>query len=142
MKSLALPLAMKSIQCVNLRNVFGKQYQISFDPAYDPLNRPRHSIDPWMMLIPCERGVIYPFGGKSLCVEVIGRPVTANRLAALPCCKMIVDGEAETAFRFDVQDFAQVAAHVKPRRRRRLREDQRKKAVERLKAYQFQSRRA
>jgi hypothetical protein len=61
--------------CVNLREQFGHVYRISFDESYDPHHVPKKSLDPWMMTIPCARGVIiYPHGGTTLAVELDYHP--------------------------------------------------------------------
>ena len=95
--------------CINLMERFGKRYRIEFDPAYSAKNRPRDSLDPWMMLIPCQRGVIYPHGGNRLAVEIDGRPISVKRLEVLGCTELVQDGDSEKTFTFDVVDFAKVA---------------------------------
>lgn len=127
------------MNCVNLKERFGKRFKITFDECYDPRNRPKDSLDPWMMQIPCLRGIIYPHGGTTLAVEVDYRTPTAKRLAELDCCRLYQDGDQEKTFHFDVADFATVAKIVKPRRRRRMTDAQKQAARERLAAYQFQS---
>jgi hypothetical protein len=107
------------MECVNLREQFGYQYRITFDPAYDPRHRPKDKLDPWMMRILCERGVILPHGGSLLVVEVERRPVTANRLRRIDCTTTIQDGDGFLATTFDIADIDEVAAIVKPRRRMR-----------------------
>lgn len=102
--------------CVNLREWFGKQYRITFDPAYDAKGRHRDKLDPWMMQITCQRGVIYPHGGTLLSVDVDGRPIIANQLAASGVCRLTQDGDHKKTLTFDVADFDVVAKIVKPRR--------------------------
>ena len=126
--------------CINLAERFGDRYRISFDPAYDPKHRPREKLDPWYMVIPCERGEIYPQGGDVLVVEVEGRPRTRQRLASLDCTTVHQDGDDFAAFRFHVDDFDAIAEIMRPRKRRRLSEEQRRKNAERLREHQYQSR--
>ena len=64
--------------CVNLRERYGKQYRIAFDPAYDPKGVPRDKLNLWMMTVPCRFGVIYPHGGDRLAVEVNYHPQAAK----------------------------------------------------------------
>jgi hypothetical protein len=104
---------------VNLRQRFGDRYRIGFDPAYDQRNVPRDKLDPWAMTIPCRSGLIYPFGGTALAVEVDGHPGLARRLATLPGVRLHQDGDCEKTFVFDAADFDAVAAIVRPRVRRR-----------------------
>ena len=73
------------MNCINLQEQFGTRYRVTFDPAYSPKHVPRDKLDPWAMLIPCQRGTVYPHGGDLLTVEVEGRRVTANRLRQLDC---------------------------------------------------------
>lgn len=107
--------------CINLLTVFGKQYRISFDPAYEPKHVPRNNRDSWMMQMHCAgRGVtIYPHGGDLLAVEVNGRRGVAGRLLAMGL-RLHQDGHQEKTFLFPLGRFEDVAAVVHPRRRKRL----------------------
>ena len=75
---------------------------------------------------------IYPFGADRLAVEVDGRPGLVKRLLAIPGVELWQDGDGETTFRFDVARFEAVAAVVRPRKRRRLPEGQRRACARRL----------
>ena len=119
-------------ECPNLMQRFGKRFKITFDPCYDPKHRPKDKLDPWMMHLPCELGVIYPFDETRLCVELMGHGVTAVKLDKLDCCELYQDGDTERSFLFLVEAFEEVAAIVKPRKRRRLPEEQRQKCAEHL----------
>ena len=57
------------MDCVNLRERFGKRYRITFDPSYSSFNVPGEKLDPWMMVIRCRSGEIYPHGGSKLAVD-------------------------------------------------------------------------
>jgi hypothetical protein len=122
------------MECINLQQQFSTRYRITFDTAYDPRNRPKDKLDPWMMQIPCQRGVIYPQGGSLLAVEVEGRAITRNRLRELDCTTTVQDGDGFLAVTFDVADFDKVAAIVKPRRKRTMsaenRERKRRQMIE------------
>ena len=87
-----------------------------------------------MMQLPCRgRGVcIYPFGVSRLAVEVDGRPGLAKKLAGIPGVELWQDGDGETTFVFPVDRFAEVAAIVKPHRRRRLSPEGRAELAARL----------
>ena len=125
---------MSTATCVNLLEAFGKDYQVTFDPAYDRRRVPRRCLDPWMMQLPCRgKGVcIYPHGGPHLAVEVDGRPGLVKKLAALRGVRPWQDGDGEATFLFDVALFEAVAAVVRPRKRRRLPEGQRRACARRL----------
>ncbi len=120
--------------CIDLLETFGTAYRVTFDPAYDSRHVPRRCLDRWMMQLPCRgRGVcIYPHGGNRLGVEVDARPSLVKRLAALPGLQRWQDGDRATTFLFDLARFEAVAAVVRPRKRRRLREGQRRACSERL----------
>ena len=120
------------MKCINLKQQFGDCYKITFDPAYDPQNRPKDKLDPWYIQIACQRGVIYPHGGDRLAAEIEGRPRTARRLRELPCTEVFPDGNNDLAVTFDARDFEKVAELIKPRRRRRVSEENRRKASERM----------
>jgi hypothetical protein len=85
---------MSTATCVNLLEAFGKDYKVTFDPAYDRRLVPRRCLGPWMMQLPCRgKGVcIYPHGGDRLAVEVDGRPGLAKKLAAIPGVELWQDG--------------------------------------------------
>src|SRR5262245_25286113 len=106
-------------QVVNLLESFGTLYRVTFDPGYDPRGVPKRRLDPWMMQLPCRRGVIYPFGGDRLAVEVDYHSQAAKKLAAVPGVELWQDGDHETTFLFPVNLFDRVASLVGPRKRRR-----------------------
>lgn len=125
------------MECVvNLMEQFGRQYQISFDPAYNPKNRPRGKLDPCYMQIPCQRGTIYPWSEDRLAVDVDYRPITAKKLASLDDDVVLVQkGDHEKTFTFPLSLFDDVATIVKPRRRRQVSHENREKSRERMIAY-------
>ena len=87
-----------------------------------------------MLQLPC-RGkgvVVYPWGSGWLAVEVDGRPGLVKKLVAIPGVELRQDGDGEKTFRFDVARFEAVAAVVRPRKRRRLPEGQRRACARRL----------
>jgi hypothetical protein len=109
--------------CVNLRETFGKRCRIGWDPAYEPRHVAKENHDPWMMQIPCKRGIIiYPQGDKKLAVECNYHPQIARQLGSIPGVELTQDGTHEKTFVFHVSLFDQIAAIVKPKRRRQLTE--------------------
>ena len=84
--------------------------------------------------------MIYPHGNDLLAIEVDGRPITAKALLKLPGVEVIQEGDSDLTLTFPVSLFDQVAKIAKPRRKRRLTDEQKQKAAERLKSYQYQSR--
>ena len=125
--------------CVNLTERFGDRFKIGWDDAFDPKHRPKDKLDPWMMLLEFQGGNIYPQGGDMLAVEVEGRCRLRKKLDALACTILKQDGDQFRSWRFHVDDFEQVAEIVKPRKRRRISEEQRAASSVRLKRYQFVS---
>jgi hypothetical protein len=119
--------------CINLAQMFSDRYRIGHDEAAITWGERR---DPWMMTIPCAgRGLtIYPQGGTTLALECNCRPGIARQVAATPGVRIHQDGgmAGGMTFLFDVSLFEQVAEIVKPRRRRRLSEEERARRIERF----------
>jgi hypothetical protein len=118
------PPAVKA-EVVNLREHFGDRYQIGYDPAYyaEHGEHPRFD-DPWLQVICCEHGQIYPQGGERLVASTYRRGSVARRLTRLECCAIEQDGDDGVDVSFNVADFDTVAAIIRPKRRRRLSEAQ------------------
>ncbi len=120
------------MDCLHLVELFGDKYRTGFDPAYEPRHRPQKSRDPWMMTIPCSRGVILPFGGEYLIAEVEDRPRIANRLSQLSCVELLQNGDLFIAVKFHIHDFEQVAQLLRPRKKPRLTAERRAALAERM----------
>jgi hypothetical protein len=117
------------ITCVNLREPFGDRFRVL-------LEEPAASYaDPWCHTMPCRFGQIYPHGGDLLDFASNGRGSVAKRVAALPFTTVTQDGADGVNITFAFEHFDEVAAIVKPRRRRRLSDTQRAAACERLRKY-------
>ena len=128
---------MSSPTCINLLSSFGDRFKIGWDPAYDPKHRPKDKLDPWMMLVLCERGEIFPWGDDLLAVTVDHRPVTAKRLLDLGV-HLVQDGDREKTFVFHVDRFDTVADLVKPRRRRQVSDTEKRRLAEMGRQHGFQ----
>jgi hypothetical protein len=116
------------MDCVNLRETFGRKWQISWDPAYNPRYLAKDNFDPWMMQIPCRGGItIYPHGGSKLAIECDYHPQIARQLGSIPGVELIQDGDHEKTFVFYLSLIDQVADIVQPRRRRQLSDDHRER---------------
>jgi hypothetical protein len=111
------------MNCLNLRDLFGHMYRVTFDPAYDPKYKRQDGLDPWMMQIPCRFGTIYPQGGTKLAVEIDGHNRIAHKVIGTGVAKLMQDGDREKTLVFDLTDFDVVAPIVQPRRRRHLSEE-------------------
>lgn len=118
----------------NLRDLFGDRFRIGYDPA--AATRVAR-MDPWMQTMPCQNGVIYPYGVNRLAVEC--KTATARRLTGLPNIIVHQQGDTDWTLLFDLAMFEAVAKIVKPRKRRRLSKEQKAANVEKLKVFQFKN---
>ena len=124
--------------CINLKQRFGEQFRVEYEESYRvERGENGRAEDPWLMILLCEHGHICPWGGTQLaaCTNHAGR--VATKLKALPFTTVAQDGDDGANVLFDVEHFDQVAAIMKPRRRRRLSPEARQAAGERLRKYQF-----
>jgi hypothetical protein len=119
--------------CPDLSELFGDVYRITHDEAAESRN------DPWGMTMNGKNGIIYPFGHDLLAVDIDYHPAAARKVAAIPGVRLHQDGglRGEMTFVFPVDLFEQVAAIVKPRKRRKLSPEQREANIARLAAYKF-----
>jgi len=101
--------------------MFGQRYRIEHDPAHVAEHGTRSRIeDPALLIIPCRFGHFFPWGGECLAFSSNGRGATANKVAALPFVEVWLDCDDGAILLFHVRHFAEVAAIVRPKRRRRL----------------------
>lgn len=108
---------------VNLKEQFGERFKITYDLGM------RH--DPWMMQIPCKKGIIYSHGRDTLGLEC--KTHTARQVLLISGIKIHQQGDSEWTLLFSIEQFEQVAAIVEPKKRRKLSDSQK----ERLKKYWF-----
>jgi hypothetical protein len=69
--------------CIDLKERFGQRCRIRYEDTSDR-SRAR---DPWLAMIDCRHGHIYPHGGDQLGDSTNTRGPIAKRLAALPCVR-------------------------------------------------------
>ena len=120
---------------IDLKEKFGKQYKIGYDPAVE-VGESKH--DPWNYLILCKHGNIYPYSAKKLAFYCIGSGIRKKLHKEHPDIEVYNwsdDGEA--IFPFFLDQFDLIAKYAKPRRKRRLSEEQKQIQVDRLKGYRF-----
>jgi hypothetical protein len=100
--------------CPNLCELYGDVYRITHDAAAES------RIDPWGMVIISRLGEIYPFGGDLLAVDIDRHPAVARKVAAVPGVRVHQDGGlvGEMTYVFHMDQFAAVAAIMKPKRLR------------------------
>ena len=87
--------------CVDLRERFGSRYRIRADES---AACPSRNTDPWLWIVPCQYGEIYPYGGQHLCVLVKSAKV-ANEMRSWPELNLLQDSDDAVVFRFDVGVF-------------------------------------
>ena len=123
---------------IDLKERFGSRYRVTYEPSYAAERGERgRRHDSWLQTIPCQHGHIYPHGGELLGASTNHRGRVANRLAALPCVRIVQDGDDGVNVVFDVAEFETIAAVMKPRHRRRLSPEQVAARTERLQKYEF-----
>ena len=134
---------MKRATCINLRKRFGHEYRITHDEAYKAeATEFRTQEEPWLQQIPCDKGHIDAYGGEFLEACTNTRGGTAVKLMRLPFIDRgrSMDGDDGVNAVFHVDHFDEVAAIMRPKRRRRLSPEARAAAVERLRKYKFTAR--
>jgi hypothetical protein len=77
-------------------------------------------VDPWLTIIPCRAGHIYPHGGDVLAAWTDRRGPVARKLARLPGVTVHQDGDDGLTVLFTVDRFPAVAEIMHPRRRRQV----------------------
>jgi hypothetical protein len=108
-----------AMDCVNLKKRFGDRFKVDNEQAYHAQYGPKARIeDPWYMILRCQRGHIYPHGGKTLAASTDRNGPVANRLVGLDCATVVQDGDDGVNVTFDVDDFGEVAEVMKPKRKR------------------------
>lgn len=124
--------------CVNLRERFGRQFKVSYEESYYADRGTGAWLpDPWLMILPCRFGHIYPHGGAMLAVFVDGHPKLAGVLRRLPCCQVYRDGDDGMTLLFNAVDFGKMAQIMHPQRRRQYTPEQRAAMVRRLQPTQY-----
>jgi hypothetical protein len=119
--------------------LFGERFKLARDEA---AMRGQH--DPWLLVIPCRFGHLFPWGSNRLAVSTDGRGSTAQRLAALPFVRVEQDGADGLTLSFGIEHFEAIAAIVRPHRRagrQSMPADERQRAVRRLEPFRFTGRR-
>jgi hypothetical protein len=115
------------VNCPDLRQLYGANYRITLDEAAESPS------DPWMYQLPCVYGIIYPHGPGTLALEIDYHVQVARKVLAIPGTRLWQDGgglprkdadgndvlvPGDKTIVFPVSAFPEVAALVKPRRRR------------------------
>ena len=125
-------------KCIDLRERFGQQWRIEYEESHyaDHGERTRTE-DPWLMIIPCQHGHICPWGDDLLAACTNNRGTIAKRLKTLPFVAVVQDGDDGINASFHVDHFEEVAAIMRPKRKRPPRTESQRRATERLRDYHF-----
>ena len=127
-------------ECIDLWRMYGHDYRVSWDPAYDTSGVPRHKLDPWYFVIHGRFGTVYPFGGMCLVCEIDNHNKIARKaLENVNGSTLIQDGEYEKAIRFAAEYFPIVADILRLRRRKKLSQEQKEKCSRQLAKFKFRS---
>jgi hypothetical protein len=116
---------------IDLRAVAGKRYRVEYEAS-----RIGRAEDPWLLIIPCRYGHVYPHSADLLGVAIDSR-ILGRKLAKLPGVEIWQEGADGMNLVFPPERFAAVAAIVRPKRRRQLSAIQAELVRERLAKYAF-----
>lgn len=119
------------MDCIDLKDLFGKRYRVTYEESYYAEHGDEgRAGDPWLQVICCQNGHIYPHGGDWLAASTNRRGAVATALTALECTEVLQDGDDGLNVAFRVEHFEEVAALLKPRRKRLISEAERKRLAE------------
>lgn len=122
------------MNCADLRAIADqRRLRTSYDPSiHAEAPALRAAAEPWLVVVPCRFGEIFPHGSGTLAAYCMGRTARAD-LEALRCGRVVQRGDFELVVAFGVNDFEKVAAVMRPRRRRIARPG----AADHLKGFRF-----
>lgn len=124
------------MECVNLKERFGSRFKVRYEESYQAQYGARaHTVDPWLMVIPCHRGHVCPWGGDMLAASIDSRGSTAKKLVALPGVRLCQDGFDGVTVVFPLWMFDHVAELMRPRRRRVVSEEGRTRLAQLSREY-------
>ena len=117
---------MRTQMPIDLKARFGRRFKVRYSEDYHAQYGPRAiTVDPWYMVLPCIGGEVYPHGGDRLAAFLRSGP-RAEALKRLPCVQVKTVGSDGATVLFPVDVFDQLVKIIRPRRRRRLSEAQRR----------------
>jgi hypothetical protein len=124
--------------CINLKERFGDRLKVVYEESYyaDRGENARAEA-PWYMILLCQNGHISPWDDKRLAACTSRPGSVAKRLKALPFAETVQDGDDGANIVFHVDHFAEVAKIMRPRKRKRLSEEHKRKLAEANAPYRF-----
>ena len=110
------------MDCPNLKRLYGDRFRVTYEESYTAeRGEGARGADPWLQIIPCKYGHLFPWGRNLLAASVDGHSNIAGELRRLACCLVVQDGDrGELTATFDPGDFEQVAEVMQPRKRRQV----------------------
>lgn len=118
-------------KCIDIKELFGNRYRIVFDEAVVSWTS-----DPWYYQIPCLFGHIYPHSSDLLGFFCTG-PVVMRRLHRQHPDLEWTECDGEGIFYFNLDQFDMVAGYAKPRKRRKLSSEHKRKLAESNMRFRF-----
>ena len=117
--------------CIDLKREFGDRFKVVYEESYQA-ERGDHgrAEDPWLMVVLCLHGEIYPYGDDQLVASTKVAGGIARTLKALPFVTTHKDGSDGADVLFPVDRFEEIAAIMKPKRRRQVSDAERKRLAE------------
>ena len=124
--------------CIDLKKRFGKRWKITYEESHGAeFGEHGRTSDPWLMIVPCQHGHLFPWGGDLLAASTDKRGGVARKLLALDCTQVRQDCDDGVTVSFHIDDVKAVAKLMKPRTRRRLSPEHRAKLVAASARYRF-----
>ena len=121
--------------CVNLQEVFGDEYRIGWDPAYNPSNVPRDCLDLWYARLRGKYGEVYPHSAELLAVETENHPDIKKRLENFDCTSTYLDGDfGFGVFLFKPEHLSEIAEIVQLYHKPRISEARREELRRNMKS--------
>ena len=125
-------------ECINLKQQFGGRFKVAYEESYHAERGDNgRAEDPWLMVVLCQNGEIYPYGDDQLVASTKIAGGVARVLKALTFTTLHKDGSDGVDVIFPADRFEDVAGIMKPRKRRRMTEEAKRQAAERLRKYRF-----
>ena len=122
-------------ECVHLLSLFGDEYRISWDEAYNSQNVSRESLDVWYARLTGRYGEVHPHSPELLAVETENHPAIKKRLASLECTTMYLEGDfGFGSFLFKPEHLGEIAKVVRLFRRPRISQARRKELRRNMKS--------
>ena len=123
---------------IDLKATYGDDYRIELDESYfaESGSSTKRCSNPWYFQIPGRLGHVAPYSGSRMIASL--DPQKSNyrvkRLLELPGVEPFQVGDCEASVLFGLADFRAVAKFLGLRKRRKMSEEQRVAASDRLKS--------